>query len=385
MPQNRIQPKTKPLVNLMLDSGAFGAWKRGQTLDIYAYIDYVKRHKHLLYSYVNMDVIPGSFGKMTKTQKEIEDSARLSYENLQIIKDAGLSPIPVFHQGERFYWLEKMLTEGEPYIGISPYKSAKKTDLFRWLDRVFTIITSEDGLPLCKTHGFGVTDQDALIRYPWFTCDSTSWTLGPSYGSIPIPIYINGKPDYYKHHRIISISGREQKEGSSKQTYDSLGPLGQEAVRRFITEEVGATLVDARYDPHMRRRISLTFYRQLLQNIICERFTHRQPSVHFHPPKGMKPLGPWHVKLMFATSMTHGQYAELMNEVCIYDRLISYFDCKDIPIERVEGYVKTGLLPDYQRIERPRGWRNETYMIFRRFSLLNRIRKPHEKNRFKGE
>jgi len=90
----------------MLDSGAYSAWNRDETIDIDEYIAFIKKHRKLVDTYVNLDVIPGKYGR-PRTQQEVEASAKLSYENLQYMKSKGLSPIPVFHQGERFHWLER--------------------------------------------------------------------------------------------------------------------------------------------------------------------------------------------------------------------------------------------------------------------------------------
>jgi len=41
-----------PSINVMLDCGAFSAWRRGEVIDLPAYIEFVKRHQHLLDCYV---------------------------------------------------------------------------------------------------------------------------------------------------------------------------------------------------------------------------------------------------------------------------------------------------------------------------------------------
>jgi hypothetical protein len=388
----RLITKKKPRVDLMLDSGAFGAWKRGKVIDLASYIGFVQQNVDYFFSYVNVDVIPGRLGLMVRNQSEIEDSAKKSYDNLKIMHKAGLKPIPVFHQGERWYWLERMLAEGEQYIGISPYLRSNYSALIGWLDQCFTLITNEKGQPLCKTHGFGVTDQSILMRYPWFSCDSTSWTMGPSYGHIPVPIYRDGKPDYAWHAQRIIISDKPQK--TTKLHYDALGPLEQENVRRFLEEECQITILDARYDPNLRRRAYLRFYQQLIASIKCPRFQHRRASMHAQISSKLKPQGPWPIKLIFATSPAHGQYADLFTKVGAFNRLISYWDIIDensgLPrngvVDRVREMILTGLHSDWKGNEWPttsiRDW-NETYRIFRIFRQAYKAGiVPHEHNRF---
>src|SRR5580692_1929900 len=95
-----IEKIAKPKISLMLDSGAFSAWKRGISINLAEYIAYIKKHEHLLASYVCLDQIPGKPG-VKRTQAEVDDAAAQSYKNQQTMKKAGLTPIPVFHQGER--------------------------------------------------------------------------------------------------------------------------------------------------------------------------------------------------------------------------------------------------------------------------------------------
>src|SRR5262245_32562654 len=120
-PTKSIRPKAKPPkpwglrpmkppepIRLFLDSGAFSAWKQRQTIDVRNYIKFVREAEPWIAIYANLYVIPGRPDRV-RTTADAEASATQSYRNLQIMKDAGLKPLPVFHQGERFHWLEKML------------------------------------------------------------------------------------------------------------------------------------------------------------------------------------------------------------------------------------------------------------------------------------
>ena len=60
--------------------------------------------------YANLDVIPGRSDRV-RTTADAEVSAEQSYRNLQIMKDAGLKPLPVFHHGEHFRWLVEGMAE----------------------------------------------------------------------------------------------------------------------------------------------------------------------------------------------------------------------------------------------------------------------------------
>jgi hypothetical protein len=217
----------------MLDSGAFSAYWLDKEIDIDDYCDFIIKHKHLVANYINLDVIPGKPGTL-RTTDDVKESSRRSFENFQYMKSRGLSPLPVFHQGEPFHWLERYLEDGEPYICISTNKELSTESNRKWLDIVFTMICDEQGNPSVKTHGLGITIWELMTRYPWESVDSTSWSLIPGYGRIIVPQYNKGIPIYDKRPISVIMSGWENKsKAAQRMQYDSLGPMEKEAVLRF--------------------------------------------------------------------------------------------------------------------------------------------------------
>lgn len=379
----------KRYVDLMLDSGAFNMWSRGAEVDMKSYIKFVHDNIDYFYSYVTLDSIPSTKKKRDDSQATFAESAKRSYAQLKQLHRAGLKPIPVFHQGEPFYWLERLVAEGEHYIGLARYRYASKAAQQDWLDKCFTILTDENGRPLIKTHGFAITTHEKLRRYPWFSVDSTTWTMQPSYGGVPVPVYRGGKPDFMSKVLTITISDRPDRQ-QQKYHYDRLGPTEQQMVEKFLREMVGITILDARYDPNLRRRAFLIYYKELLKCDLCPRFQHRVNSMHPHMPKGLKPPKPWKLKLFYATSPWNGQYHQLMNGLDCNDRLLSYFDLSqgdpDRALKVMRSVVETGLSPDYKGNETPktdpRSW-NETYTIMRIFRQAYQAGyQPHAHSRF---
>src|SRR5271166_6307135 len=113
-----------------------------------------------------MDKIHSKFGQH-RTVEQVVDSTEESYRNLQYMKSKGLNPLPVFHRGEPFSWLKRMLDDGEQYIGVSPRSSDSAS--LAWLDKVFTLLTNPDGTPIIRIHGFGITATPVIFRYPWYS------------------------------------------------------------------------------------------------------------------------------------------------------------------------------------------------------------------------
>lgn len=279
-------------VRLFLDSGAYSAWIKDEELSIDHYISYIKKYRHLIDAYVCMDRIPG-VKSLTPTQEEGDAAAQETYDNFRRMRDAGLDPIPVFHQGERFEWLERYLVDEKcGYIGLATDKmidAYTRRARINWLDHVFTRITDEAGVPNVQTHGFAITSIPLLVRYPWTTVDSTTWSLVGSFGFILVPIYVNGKPDYKREPVTIHVSHRTELQRVTRKNgrlaakqfagdgrkYDALGPAMKECIRHFVEDECGEHLSEIRYDDNARRRVVIVFLRKLVEALGEVRFEHR--------------------------------------------------------------------------------------------------------------
>jgi hypothetical protein len=270
----------------MLDSGAYASWRKGDVIDLYDYIEFIKRHQDILEYVINLDIIPGVH-KTYPTPEEVEDSARRSYENQQIMKAHGLSPIPVFHQGESFSWLKRYMDDGEPYIGISPLldiQGWKGADPDVWLDQAFDFVTDANGYPLVKTHGFGIVSVKYLKRYPWTSVDATSYTQVARFGKILVPLYRNGKPDYLSSPLYVHLSEVTQRKDckfmsardKAKDQFGNLGRIQQDQVIHFVTQECGLTMTEVRYCDNHRRKAVIKFWAKVVEAVgDVPRFRHK--------------------------------------------------------------------------------------------------------------
>ena len=356
-------------LHIMLDSGAFSIFRRGIPLPIQDYIDYCKRHKDQVAAYVNLDCIPGENGHMDHSQTAIEKSASKSYENLQIMKAAGLSPIPVFHQGERFEWLERMLQDGETYIGISPYLRSHQNEIIKWMDQCFTRVTDSKGWPLVKTHGFGVTACNLCIRYPWTSVDSTSWSVGGGYGTILVPQYVNGTPDYSKPPLSLKMSARKQDQSRG---FDGLSPSQQDIVRQAVAD-AGVTMGELRNTFMGRWRLNMKYFQGMSAACDGKAFANKARSLFGSAPVVGKGFKPQPLRMYFATVLHTKHHNEFLNECKIENRLLSYAFLRELPDEFLGQYIETGL-PEQKvpRVKKTRmhNWSSETYRVRRSNSLI---------------
>lgn len=369
-------------VDLFLDSGVFSAWARKTSIDIKAYCKFIERNKSFLQCYATMDVIPGEFGTK-RTQKDVDDSASQSYANQQTMKNRGLKPIPIFHQGESFKWLERYITDGEDYVGISTAKDLRNSEQREWLDIVFSMLTNAKGLPYIKTHGFGITNISLLLRYPWFTSDSTTWSLAAGFGLVYVPAMIKGKPDYSSIPLRIITSGRQQKAWSSaKRQYEALNPVNLRWVREWL-DYVGVSQEEVRYKSSARRSACLKYFVEFGENYDVlpfddafrkKRMGLLEPELSLHIDR--KPMKLWpHMRIMMATMMHNGQFSMILNAAGARNRLVSYWEIMNRDEELLHKFVEDGIT-DLAYTPRPArdDWDNETYLSHRAMKLLERIK-----------
>jgi len=150
---------------LFVDSGAFSAVTLGAEIDIEDYIKFVKENLDIIEIYANLDVI----GKDKET-----------YENYLKMKEAGLNPLPVFHQFEDYKYLELYLKECD-YVALGGMVGFSPSKLTPFLDSSFSIIKKY--WPK-KIHGFGLTSTILMKRYPFYSVDSTAWLFPARKGII---------------------------------------------------------------------------------------------------------------------------------------------------------------------------------------------------------
>ena len=230
----------KGKVNLFLDSGAFSAWAQGVEVDIQAYIAFIKDNLDVIEVYANLDVI-GIGGKQPN-----ELTAQKTLENQRIMEAAGLKPLPCFHFGEPLSYLEYYV-ENYDYLalGVAGNSGLK---LIPWLDVCFgDFICGKDGFPKIKVHGFAVTSLRVMLRYPWYSVDSTSWILTGRMGAIYVPQYRGGQWTHAEHSGKIMVSTRSPGLKDAGRHIDTLSPRQRGIVLDYIRSK-GYELGQSRFE-----------------------------------------------------------------------------------------------------------------------------------------
>ena len=226
-------------IDVFLDSGAFSAWTKGVEIDIQKYIEFIKQNQDVITVYANLDVI--SKDRFSMGTKE---SAEKTLRNQKIMEEAGLSPLPVFHIGEPFEYLEYYIDHYN-YIGLGGMVGKSKQTLSPWLDVVFgKYVCDGKGYPKVKVHGFGLTSVSLMVKYPWYSVDSATWIKVAIMGKVMVPYLRQGKWIYDEGYSMICVTERQKKE---KYHIANLPSLKRKVVLKYF-EEMGFPLGKSRFE-----------------------------------------------------------------------------------------------------------------------------------------
>ncbi len=188
-----------------------------------AYAAFVKQYKSNIDLYANVDVI---------------FNPEKSWEVLKYLENEhGLSPVPVVHYGTSLKWISRHLEAGYKVLGLGGLGQEATAGAYRqWADKVFNLIcpASNDCLPLVRTHGFAMTAYDLMIRFPWWSVDSASWTKVGAYGSIMVPHKRAGKFTFEEQPYIIATSQDSPSTKIKGKSFQTLAPAEQRIVMEWL-------------------------------------------------------------------------------------------------------------------------------------------------------
>jgi len=208
---------------LFLDSGAYSAMMQGKEIILQDYIDFIKEHQHQLEVYANLDVI---------------GDPQATWDNQKEMERQGLNPLPVFHRWEEYTWLRKYIDAGYDYLALGGLVGTGEDSvvaLTKHFDNVFSIICdTPDNLPKIRTHGFGMTVFSLMRKYPWYSVDSSSWNVAGRFGSVIVPRYTNGKPDYRKRPISVSVSNLSSEITTMDKHFYNFSPMQQQQFLKYF-------------------------------------------------------------------------------------------------------------------------------------------------------
>lgn len=240
-------------VDLFLDSGAFSAWTQGTSINIDEYIQFIKDNQDIIEIYANLDVIGLGGNRPNRL------TAEKTLENQKYMEKAGLHPLPCFHMGEPMEFLDYYV-ENYDYLALG-VAGQSGNQLTVWLNDCFlNHICDKEGKPKIKIHGFAVTSLTIMLKYPWWSVDSTSWVVTGRMGSIFVPRYKGGKWVYDERSWKIAISSRSPGTKEAGKHLSTMTPMEKQIVLNYIHEKgyvIGKSefkIMDKSYKPAENER-----------------------------------------------------------------------------------------------------------------------------------
>lgn len=237
-----------------LDSGAFSAYSRGAPVTVDAYGEFLGRYSGQIEYYANLDAIPDG-----SVQRAAEDTR----SNQRAFEAKGLSPIPVFHKGEPFSFLEEYI-EQYPYLCLGGLVSDSDIDNEQFFNHVWKhFLTNPDGTPKLKVHAFGMTSLKLLKQYPWYSADSSTWLIHSKLGQIAVPtMKPDGSYDYNTKPWLLFTSEKSRAKEWYGYHIDSLDPTRLALVQQYLDSKQ-IKLDDLRGYPDWRFAANLEYWLDL--------------------------------------------------------------------------------------------------------------------------
>lgn len=164
---------------------------------------------------------------------------KLSWDITKYIeREWGLKPVPVIHFNTEMKWVHKYIDAGYDYIGIGGLgQEITKANYIEWADKAFNIVCNQPSrLPLVKVHGFAMTAHILLVRYPWYSVDSASWTKAGGWGRLYVPRVTRGQFDFLLPPYTLNCSVASPTKHRKGRNYSTLKAGEKEVVRRWVKE-----------------------------------------------------------------------------------------------------------------------------------------------------
>ncbi len=218
-------------IKIFLDSGAFSAFTLGTEVDIGHYADFILRNDDIILRthdgikmIAPLDVIGGPGGEFYSKDK----TALMSWQNQEELERRGCQPLPCFHYGEPWEYLDYYVSKYS-YIALGGLIRSDLYSLESWFKQVFERTCDAEGRPKTRFHAFSLTALQLMLRYPWESVDSSTWVQWAANGLVLMPT----------SGRQLNVSAQSSARKMAMQHYDSLPDIMREPIWREIVEGDG--------------------------------------------------------------------------------------------------------------------------------------------------
>ena len=184
---------------ILLDSGAFTAWKAGKEIKLDDYCKFLDNLKFKPYKYFTVDVI---------------GNPKETLNNYNKMLKRGYNPVPIFTRGEDISLLEEYYKTSD-IVGIGGLVGTKKNKQF--VNGLMKRIKKR------KVHWLGFTNIQYIKYYKPFMCDSSAWLTGPRYASTNLYL---GNGQFAKLSKKDLFEEKDFMRGIHRKIKDSLAQYG---------------------------------------------------------------------------------------------------------------------------------------------------------------
>lgn len=180
-------------VRLVIDSGAFTAWKAGKPIALDDYCRFIERLPVQPWRYFTLDVIGDAAGSM---------------RNYETMLKRGFKPVPIFTRGEDPSVLEDYYRTSD-LVGVGGLVGTQENKGF--VNGIMKRIGKR------RVHWLGFTVLDYLKHYRPYMCDSSSWESGGRYGAIRL---------YMGNGRFVAVKKADYAKPPSPEIADRIRQYG---------------------------------------------------------------------------------------------------------------------------------------------------------------
>lgn len=149
--------------SVILDSGAFSAWKKGETIDFDEYLEWV--HKIGNHPAVDWALIPDVIdGKVEDNKAMVEEW------------DMKTKGVPVYHLHETLTYLEYLIDRFETiaFGSSGQWPNPGNDSWWKRMDAVMQVACNMSGEAKRKYHGLRMLSPEIFTRLPLSSADSTN-------------------------------------------------------------------------------------------------------------------------------------------------------------------------------------------------------------------
>jgi hypothetical protein len=234
---------------VMLDSGAFTAWTKGEQITV----DEVSKsyEECLKYAHffdkvwlVNLDVIPGAPRKQVDCA-ELDRAIEQSILNLEVLTTRfGNRVLGVFHQDEPLKYLDKLISlssSSSCYLALSPRNDLPESVRVEWAKSITRRVPSN-----IKTHGLATMGVSMSRDVKWSSGDSAAWIQNSGFGMVDL--FFTARETTLCKDRFISY-----RIGDKAMTLSS---VEKETIATKVSE-LGVTFEEVALDYRVRDMVNL--------------------------------------------------------------------------------------------------------------------------------